>query len=554
MDILILIFTFLFTSLLRLAFGTVDNSDQWVSFWLIERQRHRRWITYRARDSIVDGTFDYPSLQHLLISRLPKRSWGIAGRLTNIAYDLIIAACVYWLTWRISRVIAPDLTIASLSVPTAATILFLTTPALLPTTARLLAGNGRAMGMMWAVLYLILLQEALLTGAWWLFAIAIILAQFVILTSMFAIQVALLFSISLAIYLLSPAPLIVAAAWILLGLILPAAGTRPALLFMWNHKLWYLRNYRKGTTASERNRRRDVLQLPAQLFTNPKKFIRFSTSKITPIIGLLSAPLAFLLLIVWLINPLFRDLLDGRADTHVLLGIALASIAMFALTSFPLLNSFGEAERYFEYSAYAFSVLGACLIARWEPSLRDSVFWLLLLGHFSVICYNFLALRLTELWRARAPAPPALEHLIAWCEQSIDAARILTVPCKLGFLLSARLNRGRSPRFFLYHRFIQRPGEHGFQYCEQDTGGMVEKNDVWMESKEVFRRQPADLAREYNVTHFVIERKYIKGLMKTWGAEPGDIFGPPIFENSGYLMYAVPEALRSSSSAVGASR
>jgi hypothetical protein len=554
MEPLVLILTFLFASLLRLAFSTAETSDQWVSFWLIGRQRRRPWITYRARDSIVRGTYGYPSLQHFLISRLPPGKWGLAGRLSNIAYDLLTAGCVYWLTWRISSAIDPDRSIAGLSVPAAATILFLTTPALLPTTSRLLAIKGRAMGMMWVAVYFSALQSLIETGAWWCLPVALAAAQLVILTSMFAMQVALFFSLFLSMYLPSSLPALVIGASIVLGLALPRIGTRPALLFMWNHKLWYLRNYRKGTTASERNRLRDMLQLPAHLFADLKKFIRLSTSKVTPIIGILSAPLALALLIIWLVNAPLRDYVSSRPDLHFLWGITLASIVMFILTSFPQLSSFGQAERYFEYSAYAFCAVGACLIAPWDSALRDSVFWLFLLGHLAAIGCNFAALHLDELWRSEATVPPALEEAMGFCEASLNGGRILTVPCKLGFLLSRRLNRDMRPRFFFYHKFIQRPGDRAFRYYEQDTGGMIEKNKVWMESKEVFRREPMDLAREYDATHFLIDRRHVAGLTRTWGDDPNRIFGPPIFENSGYLMYAVPEALRSSSAAVGASR
>lgn len=554
MDLPILIFAFLCASLLRLSFSTAETSDQWVSFWLISRQRRQRWITYEARDSIVPGIYGYPSLQHFLISRLPRRSWGIAGRLTNILYDLITGGCVYWLASHIDAGAARDQTIAGLSFPAAATILFLTTPALLPATSRLLAIKGRAMGMMWVAIHLVALQQAYLTGAWWWYAIAIVTALLIILTSMFAMQVALFFSLFLALFLLSPAPLLVIAASIALGLVLPRLGTRPALLFMWNHKRWYLRNYRKGTTASERNRWRDMLQLPAILLVDPKKFIRLSTSKITPIIGVLSAPLAFLVVIFVLADARLRDLITGESDLGFLFGIALASLVLFVLTSFPLLSSFGQAERYFEYSAYSFSILGVAVLGFWSPPARDSLFWLLLLWHLAVIAYNFTALRLNELWRADAQIPPALEEAIRWCDASLEGGRILTVPCKLGFLFSSRLNRSRKPRFSFYHKFIQRPGESAFGYYERDTGGLIVKNDVWMESKEIFSRPPLDLAREYGATHFIVERKHLEGLARTWGAGPADILGPPVFENTGYVMYAVPEAPAAPSAAGGASR
>jgi hypothetical protein len=272
MEPLILAFVFLAASLLRLSFSTVETSDQWVSFWLIARQRRHAWITDEARDSIVGGTYGYPSLQHFLVSRLPQRLWGLAGRFTNIAYDLIGAGCVYWLAWRASGASAPGAIIAGLSAPAAATVLFLTAPVLLPTTSRLLAIKGRAMGMMWIILYLTTVQQAMSSGAWWLYAIALLLAQLIILSSMFALQVALFFSVVLSLYLFSAVPVLVAAASIALGLLLPGVGTRPALRFMWHHKRWYLRNYRKGTTASERNRLRDIVALPATLFMNPKRF------------------------------------------------------------------------------------------------------------------------------------------------------------------------------------------------------------------------------------------------------------------------------------------
>ena len=83
-ELLLVVLVFGFGGLLRLVFSTAETTDQWVSFWLIGRQRRSRWISYETGDSMVEGTYGYPSLQHFLISRLPKRFWGIAGRVSNL--------------------------------------------------------------------------------------------------------------------------------------------------------------------------------------------------------------------------------------------------------------------------------------------------------------------------------------------------------------------------------------------------------------------------------------------------------------------------------------
>ena len=77
--------------------------------------------------------------------------------------------------------------------------------------------------------------------------------------------------------------------------------------------------------------------------------------------------------------------------------------------------------------------------------------------------------------------------------------------------------------------------------------------------EEVSREAPKDILVESVNILKGLDRDRAKELTNQAGLngstdEAADILGPPVFENDGYVMYAVPEALRAPSAVGGASR
>lgn len=538
-ELFIALLVLCFGGMLRLAYSTAEASDEWVSFWLIGRQRGSRWINYRVNDSLLDGIYGYPSLQHFLVSRLPRRLWGLAGRVSNLSYDLAVGVCVYFATALIADELQLHATLAGLSLPCAAMLLFLTTPALLPIQARMATIKGRSLGMLWTTLYFIGLGLLITQQQWWGLAIALIAGELAILTSQFALQVMVFFSLFLGIYCASWTPIAVLSAVLALGWSLPALATRQVLLFYTNHKIWYLRNYQKGTTAAGRNRIRDYLTLPVVFFTDFRRFITLATGRLSLVIAMNSAPLAFVVTAAYVLGWPAAVFADPSPAVDFLAGILLASGCWFVLTSLPVLVSFGQAERYFEYSAFAFCPLFVVSLAQLAPSTQAGLFWLTLIGQVTMVQVNLSIKKSDDLLRPQAVVPPSLHELIGWLDAHIESGRFLTMPPKLSFLISPSLARSADSPHRLYYRFIQRPGEIGFRYFEHDMGGLGPTSDGWGESRDVIRRTPRELADDYGVTHLIVAKRYEESLQRNW--EPIETSRRPsvVFENDSFLIYEV---------------
>jgi len=537
-----------FGGLLRLAYSSAETTDDWVSYWLIGRQRGSRWVNYDVRDSLLEGTYGYPSLQHFLVSRLPRRWWGLAGRLSNLSYDLLVAVCVYFIAAQLVNDLRIDSTIAGLSLPCTAMLLFLTTPGLMPVQARMATIKGRSLGMLWTTLYLIGLGSFIGQPNGWGLVLAVIAGELAILTSQFALQVVVLFSVFLSLILLSTVPLAVLLTVLAIGYAIPKLGTRPVLQFYVNHKIWYLRNYNRGTTAAARNALLDYLRLPLVLLTDPQQFLNLVTRRLSLVVAVCSAPLAFVVAAAYFWGwPASAP----SAGVNLLSCVVLASGCAFVATSFPLLSSFGQAERYFEYSAFAFCPLFAIMLAAVPAGLQPGLFWLTFVGQTSMVLLNLSVMKRHDLVRSQATIPGELHDVVNWVQRHVGSGQFLTVPSKLGFLLSPVLNKEEDERHRLYYRFVKRPGEIGFRYFEQDMGGLSPTADGWTVSFDVLRKPPSQLAEDYGATHVIADKRYEAGLQKSWHTNSGSHLPLTVFENDRYVVYEI-RAVRKCSGAIAA--
>jgi hypothetical protein len=540
MELLSLLLILSFGFMLRLSFSSAESSDDWVSFWLIQRQGGGRWLTYEVSDSMVRGIYGYPVLQHFIVSRFPEKYWEHTGRILNILYDLATALCVYGVTRWLSMQMGVTILISGLDMAAVATLLFLTTPILLPVTARMRAIKARSMGLMLTTLYFCAMGIWSVTGGWHYLLAAVLIGQLIILSSMFALQVLVLFSCFLSLFFLSPVPTFIIIVTLIVGYYLPKVGTRESLRFMWHHKRWYVRNYEKGTTAAKRNSLREILLLPYYMVVDFRKFLLLSFVKVTPIIAIYSAPIPFALVVIWLVH---KEQWTSMAQVPYLAyawGIVAASLVAFLLTSFKQLSFIGQAERYLEYSAPAFSLIFPFVLITYPEGTRTVMLWSLILIHIIFTFANFLFVKREAAEIRGGYVPGDLQEVVDWCTRKLNSARIATVPCKLGFLLSTIMGMKVPGRYEFYYKFILRSNETGFRYYEEDTGGYEKVRDGWIESKEIFKATPHTLSKQYGATHLLINKKYEAGLSKVWGGEL-DLFHRPVFENATYVVCTIQQ-------------
>jgi hypothetical protein len=522
--------------LIRLSFcGIGQSSDEWVTFWLIRRQQGQRWLTARVNNAVNPGTYAYPQLQHWLVSRFPQRWWGLVGRLLNAVYDLLVGVLLAVILS--AGIESNDRTLAGLAVPAAVVLLFVTTPALLPSVARMRAIKARSFGLLLFAGWFIGLGLSLTSGgSGWLGAVgAIVLFQLIVLASAFALQATVFTAIGVSLFLLTPWPMVILLAGLGVAIALPRLGTREALWFFWSHKVWYVHNAQKGTTAAGRNRLRDMILLPWLLVRKPRRALWLLFWQNSFFIAAYSSPLVVYLIILW-----FR--LGGPWGHQQPLVLAwlwgglLGALIAFVLTSLKPLAFLGQAERYFEYAAPMTATLAVGYLAGSSPASGGAeIFWLLVGLHLLGVFLN-ATLAATNRLGNNLQAPPSLDEVADWLLENTRHARLATMSPKLVYVLSQRFAQaGRDDATFYYRLLVD--GRTGMRTYGQEIGGPLLSDDrsESTASMELFQLQPDQLHERYGIDTLVIDRRYEASLRKFWGDQASRL-DAPLFANSLYLV------------------
>ena len=441
----------------------------------------------------VDG---YPILLHFLISRLPRQTWQPAGLFLNIISDISTAMMVYAATW---IAVGQSQTNIGISAPGLAALLFLTMPILFPITSRLRTINARTVGLPFVFVFLVLLHTLLDESYPLEIKIMSLVCASLIFTlhiamSMFATQVCVFFAATLAIAYMSLVPLYP----LLIGLaisFIPALGIKTALGMHWHFKIWYWRNYQKGTSASQRNQFSSLKRAMSQ--RRFSSWLRYIVADNTVTAAIIGVPGLVLLALV-----LDGSHYSGIQDfNHFCVIVVIASLLSFILTSVPRFSFLGQAERYFEYSAPFIAIL----LAANATSLSAEVLWSLILIHVIGVFLFALASNAVPTFKQDSGIPTVITELGTWFSQNAPTAKILPVPVKLTYLFSAMSYQGSFPeKTSFYFRYALRPDDVGYSYFERDM------ESPFGDSREIVTgRDPLDMAEEYGLTHMVFEKRFL---------------------------------------------
>jgi hypothetical protein len=537
MEVLLLIIFLAFSFLIRLTHGSDASSDEWVSFWLIKRQQNSRWINYAVPDAANPGIYPYPQLPHFLIAKLPEKYWGIGGRCINAIWDVLVAMIVYWIS---SRLFSSDITIAGLSAPLSAVILLLTMPILLPTNARMQTIKGRSIGFFLTTVYFLFLMLSLFGYGYVYLIFASVILLLIIVSSMFALQVAVLFSLAVCLFYRTATPLLPVGASFLVSLLFAKLGAVQALAFFLNHKRLYLKFSELGTTAAGRNRIEDILRLPSRLVKSPIEAISTLFKKNTVFISLYSVPSLFFVVICFLGSENFRQ---GIFQDQILLfslAISAASLLVFLFVSIPRFSFLGQAERYFEYSSPFIVLAAVSALSLMSPARASRFFWLLFGLQLSGVFINAVLVKGTSLIRSSPASPPGLTEASDWLQANADEGRILTVPIKLSFLLEHFVHASDPhTKLRFYYRFLLKEGEREFESYQNLIGGYIFSKGVYSPNFEMPRLSPSALSAALGITHVVIDKRpmFFEGINKTWSDhDETDSLNDPAFENEQFMI------------------
>jgi hypothetical protein len=449
----------------RSLFLLVDGSDLYSHIWLVKKRREfgNLWEDH-VDDSVIEGYRGYPPLGHYLVSLFPEEHWIAAGRFLNITYDLVSIIIIYYLTdylfsdvWHIRRT-------GTSGGAMAVSLLYATSPILHPVTARLKAIGGRTLGNLLCLIYIVLFAYGFLYGKYWAYPLCIPLAWAIVLTSQFSMQYLVFSSLFLSLLYLDIIPFALVFFSIIMGIFIPKLGIRKLLQRKIDHYIWYVRNYNKGTTASNRNNIRDIVLLPYYLLKNPRYFFKLCLFKITPIIAAYSLPPLLLFVIWFIMNPDQINLLANNKVSLFLSYLVLSTFFIFSLTSLKPLLFLGQAERYFEYSSGFLYILLYFYV--YIGNIKTEFFLPLFSFQIAVIIFHyFYSQRSTIKEHFLRREKHAFKDLIDYLKE-VRGLRLLSIPTKMNFKIATLVN-DRDAKFY-YDNISRHNKIDGIKYMEED--------------------------------------------------------------------------------------
>ena len=461
MEYLKLIVTLFLCFLLRFLFIITKSSDAYLHLWLLKRYQNYGFGKHTAFNSIFNGKLPYPSFPHFIIHFFPRRHQVGLAYFLNIIYECISIFIFYLIA---KSIFTKHLIITTIQFPEPyliATLLFGTSPILFPYTSRLKSFGGRTFGNLMNIIFFGSLGICMISNNYFFIAGSVCSGILVLLSSQFGMQVMVFFSIALSICYLSAIPISALVLVFIFAFILPFLGVKDIIEFKINHYMWYLRSYKLGTTASDRNRLKDLFLYPIYLFTEPKKFFQLTFKRLSPIIAAFSLP-SLVILIFWFFTDYSKFISFLNNDIiKFLFYFSLSSIIIFVLISIKWFSFLGEAERYFEYSTGAIILL--FVIFSMQYGYYNLLYFMLII-HLILIFINFIAsLQQTIKKAIKIEEDINLIKLVDFLN-SINDGRILSIPTKLNFRLGYLSNENLK---FYYH-FIDEDKIDGFKRMQND--------------------------------------------------------------------------------------
>ena len=437
-----LVLLFIFAFVIRILLLCPNSSDNWL-VWYSVRNQNKPWLNHAAYNSCIEGTMGSPKLQYYIVSLFPHKYQTLAGNFLNIAYDLIVLATLYVLSFAMSEGSNQRVTAFLVAV------VYATAPILLPPTARLTGVKARTLGGLLAFFYLLALEQALLFNRPEFYLACGVLSVLAVLGSAFAMQVIVFFSICLSIFYLSPAPALAAVVPVCLAYFIPGLGLKEIARHKLNHYMWYFNNY-AGTAANNRN---DFAGLWREIRVhrryNVLLYHLFMTQSI--LIALYSLPTTVILAWFLATDGQFVQLVGANpAYTYYAL-ILLCSLILFVVTTTRSFRFLGEAERYFEYSL-PFSCL--LLVPLLDSGRLDFVAALGLILYqitvvFSVLFFKY-RFEYKKAFESSEPDKEDLELIGLIAGLPDKQPKVLVVPTKHAFRLAALTARDAGIRYLLY--------------------------------------------------------------------------------------------------------
>ena len=503
------------------------STDEDVSLALQKRQEGKKWINYTVADSLVDGYYGYPIFIHFIISKISKKNRWFVGKFVNIFSDILVGIFIYLIT---NKLIGVTL-YSYFNYGHIASLLYITSPILVPVTSRMKTIKARSFGSMLIFFYFYLMYLMMSSFNFGLLIALFFISFLIVISSMFAFQVMVLISLILSLLSFSFYPMIYLVGFLLILFFINQLKAKEPILFYFNHKIWYFKNFSKDTKAKNREL---FSIIKWKNFINKPKLILYDLLRNQPILIILfSLPELFFLLDYLKLNIADNPLISFSWN------LIISTIILFLLTSTKYFSFLGQSERYFEYTLPFICLLVVfTLYTRYEPDFNLIVVLLITIWHIIIIVINFIFSN-TSLFGDKKKIDFSFKEVIDFLDQNYGSGgNVMTNPTKLGFRASAYSN---SNNFKFYYKFMKKKNEIGFKYYEKDTNGIVKKNEKFIESKEIISLTPEEMITKYKIKFLIIENKneILEGVELMWKNKYLKLQENIIFQNNHYILYGL---------------
>ncbi|MCB0429401.1 MAG: hypothetical protein H6585_04255 [Flavobacteriales bacterium] len=526
-DILLLL---AFSFLSRLPFVMVPAGDTRVHLWQIKKAKTRGIGGYETFQSVIKGFNAYPNFFHWVLSKLPEGRAYLIGIMACIGFDIVGVLFVYALLEYLigSGALPLPMGMDAHHLSFMGAILYASTPVFFPVIQRLKTISGRTLGNFLSIGYF-----ASLYGMMYLHPVAflgcLVFGLLILMSSQFAMQVMVLFSLGMTLYSWSVYPIAVLLGVVLIGLLIPRTGTYKLFVMKINHYQWYFDMLRlKKSPVAKRNSFSDLLKLPIDIFRNPDRAIESLFRNNTLLIAVLSVPMMVYMIYDISMYPERMQMFRDQSLLAFLAGLVCCSLGAFVLTSFRPFKLLGEAERYFDYGAPALIVVFLVYVLRWDPAHSDVLMTRFLLLNLCVIAMNFLYLNLNRLKRSFLPEPIGeMKPLIDYFEALKSNRNTLVIPTKDNFTLGTFVS---NPHARFYYPYTSDGKLNAFNRLKDD---------------EVYVNFPTpDLGHfvnKYDVNTLVLDKRFAKDAKDSMGVDYADALRTwrKEFENERYVIYGI---------------
>lgn len=474
----------------RIPFLLAPSSDKATQLWVIETFAvNRRIAPLHFPDSLRQGMLAYPPLPHLLFAFLPRRLRPVVGTATNLTADVVHALTVYVV---LTTAIDGQGQITPVSPAMAFTLLFATLPILHPINARLAGIGARTIGPLLFTLYALSLYAALNGASLAFHGACVVIAVLIILSSQFALQATLATSLLLSLFLLSFLPVLLIAAAMGAGLLIPNLNIGPQLRCKLWHYRWYMTAlHRPIDTRNSLARIRHIFAgRSADAWLRLAVYLVSSTTPTIVMLGI--GTIAFAAAQMW--PPI--DRIEFSPLLVFCMSIVAASLLLCAATVQGPLKIFGEAERYVEYAA-PFATLAVALPSS-VGSVEVALLLLLVLVNVIVIVVQW-SITILPMLRASVDFQPTddMKGLVAFLDGR-PGRRIVASPI---FLASALAMLCKGNHAFLHVLVTDSDGR--FSHWTEDLVGYPH-----------LRGRADHFARRYKADTIVLDRDSLDAILR----------------------------------------